>query len=411
MSTALETAAEDSSEPGIAGLETPVVAPRAGFRTDTVAQSVMVLLIMAALQRIIGFVRGVLVCRWLAPDELGHWDMAFGFLTLAAPLTVLGLPGSFGRYVEYFRQRGQLRTLVRRTATACAILTAISVCAISLLRTQFSALVFGQTEDTQLVLVMALALVAVIAYNFLTELLNALRLARVNAIVQFFNSLAFAGFTILLLVAWRQEAASLVTAYGLSCLMLIVGMLWFLRPAVAGTSAGYNSVAARDKRRILVAIAAVCRVGVGHQFAVQPVRRGRSLHDRPHSACCRSAGRGRQLPQFAHRAAAVGFDFHAFGHDALATSEPRLGRRAAWRGFGPHESCFEAAGAVAVCRFDCDFGCPAVVVRHCLQGKIRRRHGRAALDANLLHVVRHDHHGAECTCGAQSAHGWAAWHC
>ena len=126
---------------------------RTGLRTDTVAQSVMVLLIMAALQRMIGFVRGVLVCRWLTPDELGHWDMAFGFLTLAAPLTVLGLPGSFGRYVEYFRQRGQLRTLVRRTAIACVILTVLSVCAISLLRTQFSLFVFGETEETQLVLV------------------------------------------------------------------------------------------------------------------------------------------------------------------------------------------------------------------------------------------------------------------
>ncbi len=205
-----------------------MVGLRTGFRTDTLAQSVMVLLVMAAVQRIVGFVRGVLVCRWLSPDELGQWDMAFGFLTLAAPLTVLGLPGSFGRYVEYFRQRGQLRTLVRRTAIACAVLTTLSVIAISLLRTQFSLLVFGETDKAQLVLVMVTSLVAVIAYNFLTELLNALRLARVNAIVQFFNSMAFAGFSILLLLTWQREAASLVTAYGLSCLVLIGGMLWFL---------------------------------------------------------------------------------------------------------------------------------------------------------------------------------------
>ena len=228
MSTVLDNPAEDALELRETALEAVDAGPRTGFRTDTLAESVMVLLVMAAVQRIIGFVRGVLVCRWLAPEELGQWDMAFGFLTLAAPLTVLGLPGSFGRYVEYFRQRGQLRTLVRRTAIACTILTAVSVCAISLLRTQFSLLVFGETTETSLVFSMALALVAVIAYNFLTELLNALRLARVNAVVQFFNSLAFAGFSILLLVVWQKEAASLVTAYGLSCLVLIAGMLWFL---------------------------------------------------------------------------------------------------------------------------------------------------------------------------------------
>ena len=77
-------------------------------RTDSWPKALSCCLVLAAVQRIVGFGRGVLVCRWLSPDELGQWDMAFGFLTLAAPLTVLGLPGSFGRYVEYFRQRGQL---------------------------------------------------------------------------------------------------------------------------------------------------------------------------------------------------------------------------------------------------------------------------------------------------------------
>src|SRR5262249_37561673 len=92
---------------------------KAALRTDALSDSIIVLLILAAVQRIVGFVRGVLVCRWLSPQELGQWDMAFGFLTLGAPLVVLGLPGSFGRYVEYFRQRGQLGRLLRRTATAC----------------------------------------------------------------------------------------------------------------------------------------------------------------------------------------------------------------------------------------------------------------------------------------------------
>src|SRR5215467_13036019 len=110
--------------------ETRAPAALAGPRTDTLAESVVVLLVLAAVQRIVGFARGVLVCRWLSPDELGHWDMAFGFLTLAAPLTVLGLPGSFGRYVEYFRQRGQLNALIKRTAIACSVLAALSLAGI-----------------------------------------------------------------------------------------------------------------------------------------------------------------------------------------------------------------------------------------------------------------------------------------
>ncbi len=206
------------------------VQPRqTGLPVDTLASSVVVLLALAAIQRIVGFVRGILVCRWLSPDDLGQWDMAFGFLTLAAPLTVLGLPGSFGRYVEYFRQRGQLRVLIRRTAICSGILTVLSVGLIVSARSMFSTIVFGRSNETQLVVVLGITLVAVIVFNYLTELITALRQARVTAVVQFFNSVIFAGVSLLLLWSWRREATALVAAYGFACLVQIVGMLWFLR--------------------------------------------------------------------------------------------------------------------------------------------------------------------------------------
>ena len=84
------------------------------LRPDTLAASVTILLVANIVQRTIGFGRGILFCRWLTPDELGTWEMAYSFLLLAAPIIVLGLPGSFGRYLERFRQRGQLRTFLRR---------------------------------------------------------------------------------------------------------------------------------------------------------------------------------------------------------------------------------------------------------------------------------------------------------
>jgi glycosyltransferase involved in cell wall biosynthesis/O-antigen/teichoic acid export membrane protein len=223
MSTVLETSPEVDASP-----ETPVNSQTA-LRTDSIADSILVLLVLAAVQRIVGFARGVIVCRWLSPDELGQWDMAFGFLTLAAPLTVLGLPGSFGRYVEYFRQRGLLRTLVRRTAIVCTALTAMAVLAISFARPVVSEIVFGRPEELQLVLSLAISLAVVITFNYLTELLTAMRMARVTGIVQFFNSLMFAGFSVLFLVAWHQGAAALVAAYGLACALQIVWMLWYLR--------------------------------------------------------------------------------------------------------------------------------------------------------------------------------------
>src|SRR5262249_38147298 len=62
-----------------------------------------------------------------------------------------------------------------------------------------------------------------------TELLTALRMARKTAVVQFFNSLFFAGFSVLLLFAWHREATALVAAYGLACFVQIGSMFWYLR--------------------------------------------------------------------------------------------------------------------------------------------------------------------------------------
>ena len=61
---------------------------------DTLADSVLILLAMTAVQRLVGFVRAVMFCRWLSPDQLGLWDMAFSFLLVAAPVVdVAPFPG------------------------------------------------------------------------------------------------------------------------------------------------------------------------------------------------------------------------------------------------------------------------------------------------------------------------------
>src|SRR4051812_6085711 len=91
----------------------------APLAADSLADGMLLMLALTLVQRGAGFVRGILLCRWLAPEELGRWDLAWGFFCLAAPLAVLGLPGSFGRHVETFRQGGQLRAFLTSTAWAC----------------------------------------------------------------------------------------------------------------------------------------------------------------------------------------------------------------------------------------------------------------------------------------------------
>jgi polysaccharide transporter, PST family len=189
--------------------------------TDTLRDSVLILLALAVVQRLVGFVRAVMFCRWLDAEQLGLWDMAFSFLLLAAPLSILAIPGAFGRYLEYYRQRGQLRTFLRRTTLACGALTLAAFSGIVLTRGWFSVLVFGSPQQSGLVTLTAVTLLAVIAYNILIELFTALRHIRLVSLMQLVNSVAFAVLALGLLLGWQCTAGSVVLAYGCSCLIAI----------------------------------------------------------------------------------------------------------------------------------------------------------------------------------------------
>ena len=200
MSTLVELSPADSS-------------PSVRLHSDTLAASVVLLLVMTVAQRAIGFGRGVLFCRWLEPAQLGEWDVALGFLNLAAPLVVLGLPGCFGRYVEYFRQRGQLHLFLRRTAVVALAMAALAILGIVLARQGFSRLIFGTDAQSQTVVWLAAALAAVIANNTVCSLFIAARQYRLVTMIQFVQSLLFAIVALGLLASRPPGSTSVVIGW------------------------------------------------------------------------------------------------------------------------------------------------------------------------------------------------------
>ena len=213
--------------------ESPLAADAVGLRPETLLDGVLAMLVLAVVQRGVGFVRAILFCRWLDPDQLGLWDMAWGFMILAAPLAVLSLPGAFGRYSEHFRQQGMLRPFLRRTALFCAAAGGVSLTILVAARAPLSSLFFGDAGYSRLMLVAAGAMAAMIAYNYLTNLYIALRRARIVAVFDFINSIAFAAIGVGLLAAGYAAAESLVAAWGCACALCAVIALVCLRPVWA----------------------------------------------------------------------------------------------------------------------------------------------------------------------------------
>jgi len=204
--------------------------PAATLRADTLADSVLILLVLMVVQRLIGFCRAVLFCRWLDRSELGQWDITFGFLMLAGPLAVMTVSSSLGRYVQFFSQRRQLRSLLKRTAAACAVLGSCSLALMVFFPTWFARLIYGEPDQARQVWLVAGVLGAVIVSNYFVDLCTALRNVRLIAGLQLFNSIVFAVLGTGLLVAWRCSAASVILAYGVACLLSsTLGVGWLLR--------------------------------------------------------------------------------------------------------------------------------------------------------------------------------------
>jgi polysaccharide transporter, PST family len=203
--------------------------------TDTLVDSVLILLALNIVQRLVGFVRAMLFCRWLDAEQLGQWDMAFNFLMLASPLAVLAIPGVFGRYVEHYRHRGQLRTFLDRTMMACGGLAIAAFLGIVAARRWFSLLIFGSEQQTTLIVAIAVSLLAIVAYNFFIELFTGLRNIRLVSSLQLLNSVAFAALGAALLFGWHCTAESVVVSYGGSCVLAVVWAAFAFRRVWRGS--------------------------------------------------------------------------------------------------------------------------------------------------------------------------------
>jgi O-antigen/teichoic acid export membrane protein len=201
--------------------------PSAPLAADSLADGMLIMLVLTVIQRGAGFLRGILLCRWLAPEELGRWDLAWGFFCLAAPLAVLGLPGSFGRHVETFRQGGQLRSFLSSTAWACTGLAVIAALGLIAFPEAVSWYLFNSTAHASLAVELAVGLLAVIAFNFLIELLSALRQVRAVSLMQFANGILFTGIATLTVGFTGGGTSAIAAAYVAACgLTSVVAIAW-----------------------------------------------------------------------------------------------------------------------------------------------------------------------------------------
>ncbi len=195
---------------------------------DSFAVGVMALLVANVLQRVLGLGRNLGFCAFLTDEDLGHWALVSGFFVIAVPVVVLGLPGSFGKFVEYFRQRGCLGQFLSRVTTTNLVV--LSLCLVLMIAAPdwISKSLYGMETATSVMLWTAIALATLTAFNFVYELVIALRLIRVGSLMQFLNVAVFTlvgVWAIWYYASWHV----LLPSYAVACLIATVPGLCCLR--------------------------------------------------------------------------------------------------------------------------------------------------------------------------------------
>ena len=217
--------------PNLAASSPELTAAKRRVRSDSLAASLFFLFGLSAVQPLVSLGRGVLFCRVLSPAELGAWDMVLSFLMLAGTVVVIGIPGSFGRYVEHYAQRGQLAMFMRRTAITCASLTVLALIVMASAAPSFSKIIFGRPDRVEWVYYVAAGLGSLIAWGFVIELLTAMRLFRAVSGLQLFKAIAFVSLTVLLLFYWESGPASVIVGHAVASIAAVVVSLYWLLPA------------------------------------------------------------------------------------------------------------------------------------------------------------------------------------
>ena len=186
---------------------------------DSLSSGVAFTMGITVAQRAVGFIRTAIFCRLLAAQELGQWSLVFSFVMFSAPMTMMGITGSFGRYVEHYLQRGLIKRFLFRTGAAVVGLTLLTIASVWFHRGWVSWGLFGSTEQTSLLIPACVTLVTTIAFNYFLEVVIALRQIKVGSMMSLISSWSFAVLGIGFLYCTQLGSYGVILAFAISNLL------------------------------------------------------------------------------------------------------------------------------------------------------------------------------------------------
>ena len=217
---------------------------------DAFAAGVAVMLVISILQRVVGLGRNLGFSLFLPENELGLWSMANSFFVIAPPFIVLGLPGSFGKFVEHYRQQGDLKGYLRRVGIVCLVaLGAATVFMLAMPESTAIAL-YGQPQGYSIIVWTVITLAVLTIHNFLYDVVLGLRQVRLVSLMQFVNSFSFCVLGVAGIYYYKSWAV-LLPCFAISYLLAMIPAIYGLTLARDEMTGSASSSAASMWKRIV----------------------------------------------------------------------------------------------------------------------------------------------------------------
>lgn len=214
-----------------------------GRLVDSLLASMVALLLLTVGQKLIGFVRSIIMCRLLSPEELGTWSMLQTLVLTVSPIVLLSIPACFGRYFAMYRQRGQLASFVKQSSILCSIGLGVGLVALWSFRDPIAHFALGNRQLGHLVVYASLALIPFAMFSFLSEMLLALRYGRAASRANFLSTITLTIFSLGFLLYFPPTAVVMLAAFGLSFAIPLVLCLGTYRSALHELPANTNRLA------------------------------------------------------------------------------------------------------------------------------------------------------------------------
>lgn len=188
---------------------------------DALATGLILMLVFSVGQRLVGLIRNIGFCHFLPEVDLGLWALANSFFLIGAPIAVLGLPGSLGKFVEHYRIQGCLRPYLAQLLMVSALGVFVFSAAMLAMPEWSARMLYGEFMGFSIIVWTVICLVCLVLFNTVAELAVSLRLVRLNSLMHLIQTVVFTllGVTA---IARLQTWWVLLPAYAVACMLALL---------------------------------------------------------------------------------------------------------------------------------------------------------------------------------------------